>query len=365
MREGDTRVDVAIVGGGPAGATLAAVLTARGLRVLVVDAGQRAGPPAEVLPPTAVPVLDALGLLGELEAGPDWACACFGVVKRWGSTEDRHEYLADRGGRGWIVERRGFDERLQQRARRAGAAWFERTRLEGLAQRGGAWRLALNGPRGWTSAGARFLVDASGRARAVVRRIGVVTERTSALVATWPAPNARALHGRANWLHVVAGSAGWSYSLVDARGETREVALSLGPARARGRDARHVSACSQLISSRVGDGWAAVGDAAVAFDPITSQGLCNALASALALSPAIEAALTSPRRAEESLREYGDAVARTFRHAEGGAREIYRAALHSFGGSFWERMSAATPSDRVVAPRFASGDGRSPQFGNW
>jgi flavin-dependent dehydrogenase len=337
-----TDADVAIVGGGPAGATLATLLAMRGVRVLVADADCRRGPPAEVLPPAAVPVLDSLGLLSELEGCPDLARSCLGVVKRWGAVQERHEYLTDAGGRGWVVDRGSFDEKLKQRARRAGAHWLALTRLQGVARRAPEWCLALNGPNGSHNARARFLVDASGRARAVTRRIGVTIERSSKLTASWPGPRPLMLEAGASWLHVSAADAGWSYTLTDPRNRACTVALSFG-ARAGARGAQHVSACSQLLSSCFGDGWAAVGDAAAAFDPITSQGLTNALASARALASAVEAALQTPRAAEASLRLYDDAMTRTFRHAEKGAREVYRTALRSFGGAFWEHLSASAP----------------------
>src|SRR5581483_7307681 len=51
------------------------------------------------------------------------------------------------------------------------------------------------------------------------------------------------------------------------------------------------AAWSGYSSACVGSGWAAVGDAACCFDPLSSQGLFNALYGALRLAPAIADAL--------------------------------------------------------------------------
>lgn len=331
-------VDVAIVGGGPAGATLAALLAARGVRVVVIDAGARRGPPFEVLPPTAVPVLEALGLVSELEASPCLASVCLGVVKSWGSVEERHEYLADVGGRGWVVDRRRFDEVLSCRAQRSGAQWLAQTRLKGIAREGAAWRLAVTGPGGSMILRARFLVDASGRGRAVTRRLGIAPERSSRLRATWSGAGEGLRWDGPCWLHVSTERDAWSYVLRDSQSQLCEVVLSTHAPPIAGGETQHVAAGAQVLSQCVGDGWAAVGDAAAAFDPITSQGIANALASARALVPAVEAALVGSADAERLLCHYADAVQRTFRNAERGAREVYSTAFRNVGGTFWERM---------------------------
>ena len=58
-----------------------------------------------------------------------------------------------------------------------------------------------------------------------------------------------------------------------------------------------VAAWSRCSVPVAGDDWAAVGDAASCFDPLSSQGLFNALYGALKLAPAIASSLTGDRRA--------------------------------------------------------------------
>ena len=88
-------------------------------------------------------------------------------------------------------------------------------------------------------------------------------------------------------------------------------------------DARtRTDASSALLSHAAGDGWIAIGDAAASFDPVTSQGLVNALSTALVAAGAI----LSPGGLDEDARGvYSDAVAATFHHSEAGRARVYEA----------------------------------------
>lgn len=81
-----------------------------------------------------------------------------------------------------------------------------------------------------------------------------------------------------------------------------------------------VDASACLLSEAAGEGWIAVGDAAMAFDPIASQGLFNALSSALVATGAL---LSADRLSPTSARLYSDAVATTFLHCEAGRISVY------------------------------------------
>jgi flavin-dependent dehydrogenase len=66
---------------------------------------------------------------------------------------------------------------------------------------------------------------------------------------------------------------------------------------------------SFLLDQAAGDGWLAVGDAASAYDPISSQGIYKALAEGIGAGTAIAAWL---RGDSSQLQEYDDAIRARF-----------------------------------------------------
>lgn len=338
--------DVVVIGGGPAGAVMGQLLAVRGLTVLVADAGSGRARVPEVLPPAAIPLLAALDLLTPLDRDGRLARRCLGIRRRWGGAEEVHDFLASPGGRGWIIDRVRLDELLAARARQASAVWLSPVRLREVAGAPGRWRLTFStsGQRSETIA-ARFVIDASGRRRAFLRRLKVNTRRVSTLVSRFEAENDDS--DPSSWLDVSASSQGWSYRASCPSGGSVRVSL-FAPS-------RHTSGCygsgraraagSQIAERCVGDGWGAIGDAAACFDPIASQGLSHAFASALVAAPAVATGLEQQDRS--ALRAYEAALRRTFWHSVNGARESYRVGLTRLGGNFWTRMSeAADPASR-------------------
>src|SRR5258706_8390789 len=53
-------------------------------------------------------------------------------------------------------------------------------------------------------------------------------------------------------------------------------------------EASFTAANSAILDPSVGDGWLAIGDAAISFDPLSSQGLLNALFTGLAAAESAE-----------------------------------------------------------------------------
>jgi flavin-dependent dehydrogenase len=304
--------------------------------VLLTDAGIRRSPPTEVLSPGAIRTLAALNLLHELER-VEIARPCLGIIRQWGDSPERDDFLRAAGAKGWIVDREAFDELLAGRACNAGARWLH-ARLVDLSGVAGAWQLHLRDQSGSRLVRAGFVVDASGRARAVGRRLGAAAQRTAQLIATWrePSPDSTS-PAPAEWLEVRAEEGSWTYTLVGPRGGALTVEVTSAPTSPKGGSKR-ASACGQLSSACAGPGWAAVGDAAAAYDPITGQGLGHALGSALALVAALDAALSDPTDAR-GLDAYSAAVHSTFRRSAVGARYVYGVGAERLGGAFWHALA--------------------------
>ena len=330
--------DAAIVGGGPAGAAAARALAAAKRRVLLVDDPRRRGAggsrrkPGETLVGGARPLLRELGVLAAVEAGPH--LPSHGVVAAWGRDEPVASSDAVRNphGPGWHLDRRRFDADLRAAAGAAGAEVREGrvrevrpTGAQGGAGYAGRWRIATSDG---TAFEARWVVDATGRAATVARALGAVRTRDDGLVALaawyrtagnegewrtlieavpdgwwYTAPLPGDGHGgeRAVVLHLDAAEAAavvrrpgaWEERLEETTWIRRALVEGRGDGRPRPLDRpRGAEACGAGLDPVVGDGWIAVGDAALSFDPVSSQGLLDALYTGRAAGRAIDAALS-------------------------------------------------------------------------
>ncbi|WP_247195718.1 tryptophan 7-halogenase [Streptomyces sp. GESEQ-35] len=173
--------DVIVVGGGPAGATVAAAVALRGHRVLLLE--QHTFPRYQIgeslLPSTVHGVCRILGVEAEV------AKAGFKVKRggtfRWGRNRDPWQFsfalsprLADPTSFAYQVERSRFDTILLDNARRVGVEVREGCRVGSvLADEERVRGVRLTGPDGATvEVRARYVVDASGNGSRIHSQVG-------------------------------------------------------------------------------------------------------------------------------------------------------------------------------------------------
>jgi flavin-dependent dehydrogenase len=317
--------DILVAGAGPAGATIARLLARNGRRVVLVDPGTRHVERLEIIAPAACRAIDALGIAPLLD-DVSIARRCPGIRRRWGTTQtETEDFLRMPGGRGFVIDRRPFDEALRQAAR-GGGVKFIAGRVVGARRGAGAMVATVQSGSAASEIAAGLLIDATGRPSVVARRMGarrLICERLIAerqLVETPPVsePNAP-------WLEVesdVSRPGQWSYEVSGPNGRRECWAIYRPEQHAIAHSRLRADASSALLSHAAGDGWIAIGDAAASFDPVTSQGLANALSTALVAAGAI----LSPEGFDEAAgRVYSDAIATTFRHSENGRVKVYAA----------------------------------------
>ena len=293
--------DVAVIGAGPAGSALAIHCRNAGLRTAIVSAG-RGGSSAvpETLPVAARPLLEGLGVREECGLRPQYA-----MSSAWGSASlTTRDSICNPAGPGWFVDRPAFDAAVAQRAIEAGAVAFPNSRLASACYENGQWELGFQATGGRMAVKAAFVVDATGRASVFARRIGVRRIALDRLIAV----SARAIpRGRVAGEGLVESAPdGWWFSAPAAGGELSvtwftEAALlqvadrSVSAFESRlGRTTHTAARVSSVVSGSLqfrpartdrlaefcGKSWMAIGDAAVACDPLGSQGLLRAFESA-------------------------------------------------------------------------------------
>lgn len=303
--------EVLVVGGGPAGASLACALSRSGVDVLVVDRARfpRPKPCAEYLSPEASRVMAAMGALERVERSG--AAALAGVrVRAPNGAVIAGDFVAGHGFRGFrdrglSVRREVLDAILIDAAREAGARVVEGVRVTGLVTDGS--RVAgvttlVDGAAGELRA--RLVIGADGLRSVVARRLGL------ARTARWPKRLALVTHyanvdgvGEHGEMHVErdgyvgiadVGHGLTTVALVVPARPSREIAADrvafleawlrarphLAPRFARAERATPVVATGPFASHARrawAPGAALVGDAADFFDPFTGEGIYAAL----------------------------------------------------------------------------------------
>jgi flavin-dependent dehydrogenase len=125
------RAEYLVAGAGPAGLTVARLLARKGHNVVVVDPGSREARRLELLAPASLSTIAALGLSPVLE-DPAIARPCLGIRRQWDKAEVEYEdFLRHPHRTGYVIDRAGFDRRLQAAAAAAGVEFYQ-ARVSGV-----------------------------------------------------------------------------------------------------------------------------------------------------------------------------------------------------------------------------------------
>lgn len=335
---------IVVLGAGPAGAATALGLAALGYDVSVVHA-----PATRALRESfSARVVAALRALGVEEALEAIDAPCVRRVAWAGELRELPgEALALRGA---------FDRGLARALARHGVRLAE-SAVAHVEERAGGARVQLaEGER----IEAQFLVEARGRA-APASGERTRGPATTCVVQAWRVPE------RAPQLAVVSLPAGWAWLADDGRGalttqlalDAREAATRAGLAAQLAEALRANIVCAELLAgaSPVGDAFARgasaqldgalaserslrVGDAALAVDPLSGNGVFQALSTALVAPAVINTLLRRPERAQLAREFYVARAREVFLRFARVSRDFYAAGAAHHGGAFWQTRAA-------------------------
>ncbi len=323
--------DVAVIGGGPAGATAATFLQRKGHRCVILESARfpryHIG---ESLIPNTHGTLDRLGLLPRMKAShfPEKHSVRF--VSASGKSSDPF-YFSDTvegdAARTWQVERSEFDSICLDHARENGVEVHRPTRVESLLMEGDQATGVLVRPEDGEprEIAASVVIDASGRGTLIGNQLGLkgpvpglkkaslwtyfkggerlpgrdAGETTVFMIPErgwfWyiPLPDDRVSVGVvASPEYLFKGSESFEEAFLREAGLCAPLGERLVHAE-RDSPVRGFRELAYLNRQTAGNGWVMIGDAAAFLDPIYSSGIYLAIASAEMAADCIDDALSS------------------------------------------------------------------------
>ncbi len=309
-----------IVGGGPAGLATALELARRGIDALVVERSSyqnlRVG---EHLQPSAVSRLKEM--FSKFELSLDAHAASAGIDAYWGTNAaSQTDYFFHPAQSGLNLSRPRFDADLARACETAGVTILRSASLTRASKRNKVWEVDVTAEGQCQTHRALIIVDATGRSACLGRRQGAQLrfyDRQIAMIgfgslSKYDVDTRSTLEAvEIGWWYRAPIGAGRSVcflttdaDLVPRRADsdlrswwfeqldrTARVARWSGDFSALSRLLIR-SARTQFLDAPFGAGWLAVGDAALAFDPLSSLGIAKALDHAARVASTIAESLS-------------------------------------------------------------------------
>lgn len=314
-------VDVIVLGGGPAGLSVAALLARLGRSVVVLERGQyeriRAG---ETFGGELQSLLQTVGFWDDFQNVPRTPFR--GVRSSWGNAPMiERASVFNPFGDGWHVNRKAFDAQLALTATRAGVNLQVGVGTLAVARVEDNWSVK---PASREPVTGRFLVDASGRgarasAACIPSRRWLQMDRMVAVIGRVMPP----ITPIEPVLELEAVEEGWWYSapqpdgrlivtlmtdadLLPPRPHASSLSDAFSTALARTEHTSRrcgserldgppwiVRADTGVLLPDRGADWIAIGDAAMGCDPLAGDGVVRSLRSAIDATPMIERTLAA------------------------------------------------------------------------
>lgn len=374
----EQQTDIAIVGGGVGGCITALALASK-YSVTLIDKNHEPPPRVgESLPATAKRIFQKLQL--PALPGPGQLPA-MGMASWWGSDKVQYsDQLRNPDGVGWHVDRQRLETYLRAQLKQRNVQCLWPYQLGASQNHNSGWRLSLNSradvPAQPIILDARLVIDASGRHCTFARQQDVTRQQDDKLVSVWMTFQTQVQNQLA---FICSVENGWWYCAPIPRApDTDESEVQGSSTRilsfqtdadllpktfmdedllwqqacnlpqfaevleaAEKSSVKHygkVAANSSILCDAQNNHWFAIGDAAMSFDPLSSQGMFNAMASGMQLADLIrEKGIDSAASLDGIASEYQQQLQRIWHYYQHHKKLYYRQERRWQKSEFWRR----------------------------
>jgi flavin-dependent dehydrogenase len=299
---------VVIIGGGPAGCSCAIALAKQGLQdILVIEAGDYSKfVIGESIPPNSKRILNSLGVFkGFLKENH---LPCYGVCSYWG--DDKRGYndtVLSPYGHGWHLDRRKFNQFLSQQAQKSDVVVETKaTFKKGVQLDNGKFAISYSQDGKEIQVNSQFVVDASGSRSLFAKQQGSIQIEGEPLICLTRRFKINDTAKISSLTRIESVENGWWYGAklpnnemliafytdqetvketkmhqtehwMNALKATVSIKDGVEEIMAFDKTVKGFSARSFCLDKITGENWLAIGDAASAYDPITSRGIYKSL----------------------------------------------------------------------------------------
>lgn len=356
----ELKTEICIVGGGPAGTTIARRLALLGHEVCLLEGESfPRSHIGESLSPGILPLFDALDIRERIEEAGFYRPRQAFV--KWGESKTQIKEFTDEPG--FQVERGRFDQILLGAAREVGVKILQPARAGKPARtKNEKWLIPARVGKKQLNIFADFLIDAAGRSSLLGGRKKRLSPAMTAVYAYWQNAEFSGFESR-----VEAGQQEWFWSaplpdgtinaavFFDLERFRREKIQSaklrdfycsllkqseLLRGCLKGRLISRVRVCdasSYLSEDFITPHSIKVGESAYAIDPLSSQGVQTAIRSGLQGSVVVHTLLTKPDDRASALQFYKERVSESAFFHERQANKFYVEAGETLTSDFWRK----------------------------